>query len=137
MSYKRYELGFNLIELMIVVAISSIIAMVAIPAYQDSVIKGKRTEGQAALVNMANRIEKYFYDNNSYVGATATGLMGSSATESGYYQLQISVATATAYTLQAQPAGNFDDAYCQTLTLDHSGTKGVAGGATKPASECW
>ena len=42
---KKYQQGFTLIELMIVIAILGILMAIAIPAYQDYAVRAKVSEG--------------------------------------------------------------------------------------------
>lgn len=61
--------GFTLIELMIVVAIIGIIAAIAYPSYQQHIESTRARDAQGALVSLANALERYHTQNNTYVGA--------------------------------------------------------------------
>ena len=54
----RKSKGFNIIELMIVVAIVGIISVVGAGFYRDNVIAANRTEARAALTEAAGSLEK-------------------------------------------------------------------------------
>jgi type IV pilus assembly protein PilA len=66
--------GFTLIELMIVVAIIGILAAVAIPAYQNYVIRGQVTEGLSLAAGWKTAIAEFYAQNGTFpTGASTTG----------------------------------------------------------------
>ncbi|PKM11490.1 MAG: pilus assembly protein PilE [Gammaproteobacteria bacterium HGW-Gammaproteobacteria-3] len=145
---KRIQSGFTLIELMITVAIVGILASIAYPSYQDSVMKSRRADAKGALLGLANAMERHFTETNSYLdaaGTTATpadtGAPRIYATQSPvdggtpYYNLTINAATSTTFTLNAAPIGAQANDKCATLTLTHTGVKGDTAGLG--VAQCW
>lgn len=130
---KKQELGFSLIELMIVVAIVGIIASIAYPAYQAFVLEARRADGQIALTRAANLQERHFSSNNSYSNTISE--VGGNASPDGYYQISVTASGSSAsylssYTLTATPVAPQDaDTDCPSLTLNQLGQK-------TPAA-CW
>lgn len=125
--------GFTLIELMVVVAIIGILMAIAYPSYQEYVLRGNRSEGQAFLNDAAARQERYYAQNNTYADTVAKLGYANNNSSNTKYTLTISNASATTYTLTATPART--DSKCGNLSLNQAGTKGETGSGT--LADCW
>lgn len=154
---KQTQLGFTLIELMVTVAIVGILASIALPSYHESVSKSRRADVKGVLLGLANAMERRFTEANNYcdtaeaTGGTAVTGCGTATEDSGtssiysipaetasFYTVTISVPTASSYTLSAARAGVQANDKCGTLTLTHTGAKGVSSANTGIiAADCW
>lgn len=143
----NYQKGFTLIELMVVVAIVAILAAVAYPSYQDSVIKTKRAEARAALMQIMQQQERLYSQNNAYsVFSKASPnnfkwYSGDSAATSSY-EIKADACTGDTISncvlLTATPGtanvnSGYVDAKCGNLMLTSTGIKTASGTATN----CW
>jgi type IV pilus assembly protein PilE len=136
--------GFTLVELMVVVVIATVLLTIAIPAYNTSIRKSRRTEARTALLDLAGREERY-YNTSSPPAYSANlsdlgyGVAGPTTTVgSGYYSVTVAVTNpagaASTYTITAVPitADQLKDTTCLSFTLNNAGTQGAT---TMPT--CW
>ena len=115
---QRVRRGFTLIELMIVVAVVAILAAVALPTYQDSVRKARRTEAKASLSVAAQMMERYLTEKGSYTGATlGSGGVYADHSENNHYALSLADLGATTFTLNATPLSGQAVDLCGRFTL--------------------
>jgi type IV pilus assembly protein PilE len=155
-SQRAASFGFSLIELMITVAVITILAAIAVSSYTKSVVKTNRSAATACLSEYANYMERYYTTNlrydqapassgtaapvaNSAIGSPSPLTLDCAATSQtgNNYQYAVPAASATGYTVQAAPIGAqaTRDTQCGTLKLNQLGQRSNTGSGT--LVQCW
>ena len=133
------QTGYTLMELLITVSIITIITSIALPSYQNHVMRSHRTDAMGGLLRVANAQEKFYLQNNTYT--SDLGDLNITGTANDYYTLSISGAdingfTATADAKSSGPQG--DDSDCQSFTVDATGALGATNSSNADTTtECW
>lgn len=129
------EIGFTLIELMIVVAIIGILAAIAYPSYQNYVERTNRTTAQSDLLELAQWMERRYSNGFDYRNAgAAPNLPFAQSPKNGdaFYNISFSGnVTRDEFIIQAVPTGGQVDDNCGTLTINNEGTRGA------DEADCW
>jgi type IV pilus assembly protein PilE len=136
----RSQKGVTLIELMLVMVIVAVLGGIAVPAYQNYVVRTNRSAAKACLSEYAQYMERWYTTNLRYDTASPGNLgCASDANLNIAYSFSVSVNVNSPrlYTVTAAPVSTQSsrDSQCGTLTLNESGLKTKTG--TAALSSCW
>ena len=154
---RKAQLGFTLLELLVVVAIAGVLATVAYPAFQDSIRKGRRSDATAGLTVVQQAQERWRANKPAYasdaqlslgVNANPPGLGLASLTSGGYYNIAVSEDLAAGYTATATAVAGksqASDGNCAQLRVRVVGGNIIYGSASIGSSDfdessgnrCW
>jgi len=143
MAGRSATAGVTLMEVMIVVVIVGILMAIALPSYQGSLQKGRRSDAMSALLDASNRQQQFMLDQGRYT--TDMQELGYAASprisEEGHYSVSAAACDggviANCYELTATPVSGSpqsSDTRCTTFVLDSFGTRSATG---TTATECW
>ena len=132
----RRSLGFTLIELMITVAIIGILTAIVMPSYSDYVTRGRITDAVSGLSDMSVKMEQFFQDNRTYVGACAAGTVAPLPTATARFSYACTLAAGT-YTVTATGAGTMNG-FIYTINQGNTHvTTGLPTGWSGVNNNCW
>ncbi len=137
--------GFTLIELLIALTVIAILAGIAYPSYQQHMIKSRRVEAKAVLLEAAQWMERFHTENNRYDrshsgdSVALPRILQRVPTDASkpYYTVSLIEVTPSAFSLQAIPIGAQRQDPCGTLLLAHTGVKGVDNTTGYTKEHCW
>jgi type IV pilus assembly protein PilE len=122
--------GFTMIELVVVVVIVGILAAIALPAYQQHVVKSKRAAAQALMMDLADREQQFMLANRVFAAKsdlTAAGFSIPNNLAAAYdWDVSTVAGTPPTFTITFTPVSGGSQSADGTLSLTSEGVKAPA-----------
>ena len=138
---KSNNRGFTLIELLIALTILGILAAIVIPSYNKQVRRNGRSDAMAALLDVAQDLERCRSDSMAYNGAGCTDYTVAGLSPRGFYTITATQQNATNFILQAVPVAGgqqANDTECIRYTYDQTGSqRAFDNTAADTTATCW
>lgn len=119
---KNVQKGFTLLELLIAVAILSILTLIAYPSYKAYTRRIRLSEVKSTLLMNAQNLERYYRQKGTFDNYDPTKLK-----RNKYFNITLSKVTSDHFTLQAVPDPATNEGETCIVTLNDGGTLSAAG----------
>jgi type IV pilus assembly protein PilE len=136
--------GFTLIELMIAVVLVGVLAAIALPAFFEQLARARRSDVQAALLEDAGYMQRYYGAHNAYADSPAPQLPANRSPRSGppgyVVTVQVPADDPSSFVLVATRSGPMVADACGDFTYDNLGRRDLVAGtfaAGRTALSCW
>lgn len=130
---KAIQKGFTLIELMIVIAIIGILAVIALPAYQDYTARAQVSEAFSLAEGQKAAVIEYFADKGAYPTSNEAAGVAASSKITGKYVDSVAIGGNGVITATMKSSNVNSALTSKTLTLTPA-TSAVAASAANAAA---
>jgi type IV pilus assembly protein PilE len=131
--------GFTLLELLIVLALVSILSAVGYTSYQSLILKARRIDAQTTLLNYHTHLQKCFIGNHDFEAcAIELNLLMPQNSLERFYQVQVLNINNTTFILQATAQNSQqEDEHCWKFTLDQALQRLAYDTQGNKNADCW
>ena len=134
---KAIQKGFTLIELMIVIAIIGILAVIALPAYQDYTARAQVSEAFSLAEGQKAAVIEYFADKGAYPTSNTDAGVAAASQITGKYVKSVAIGGSGVITATMKSSNVNSALTSKTLTLTPATAAVAANAAKNPGSFTW
>ena len=136
---KAIQKGFSLIELMIVIAILGILAVIALPAYQDYTARAQVSEAITLMEGQKSAVVEYYADKGKWPNSNEAAGIADKSIIKGKYVEQVEVGGNGVITATMKNADVNNEIKGKTVSLTPTATTATTAtsGATGNGSFTW